>query len=74
MPPKGTTEDTNGFALQSRAFERASLKSESYRVIALLCVLAIITLLVVVRGVLTRNYVLLVGQIVVLAFVILTKL
>ena len=70
MPPKGTTEDTNGFALQSRAFERASLKSESYRVIALLCVLAIITLLVVVRGVLTRNYVLLVGQIVVLGFVI----
>ena len=69
MPQRGT-QSTNGFALESRAFERASLKSESYRVIALLCVLAIIVLLAVIRGVATQNYVLLVGQVVVLGFVI----
>ena len=56
--------------MQSRAFERASLKSESYRVIALLCVLGALALWVVIRGVVTQNYLLLVGQIVILAFVI----
>ena len=61
---------TNAFMLQSRAFERASLKSESYRVIALLCVLVVITLLVVLRGVVTQNYVLLIGQTIVLGLVI----
>jgi serine phosphatase RsbU (regulator of sigma subunit) len=70
MPQKGTNEDTNGFALQSGAFARASLKSESYRVIALLFVLAVVTFLVVLRGVVTQNYVLLVGQIIVLGLVI----
>ena len=56
--------------MQSRAFERASLKSESYRVIALLCVLGALALWVVIRGVVTQNYLLLIGQIVILAFVI----
>ena len=56
--------------MQSRAFERASLKSESYRVIALLCVLGALALWVVIRGVVTQNYSLLIGQIVILAFVI----
>jgi serine phosphatase RsbU (regulator of sigma subunit) len=56
--------------MQSRAFERASLKSESYRVIALLCVLGGLGLWVVVRGLVTQNYLLLTGQIIILAFVI----
>ena len=68
--PQKDTKSTNGFALQSGAFERASLKSESYRVVAMLCVLAAITVFVVVRGVATQNYVLLIGQIIILAFVI----
>ena len=57
-------------ALQSKAFERASLKSESYRVIALLCVLGGLTIWVVIRGLVTQNYLLLIGQLIVLAFVI----
>ena len=69
MPQKGT-QITNGFAMQSGAFERASLKSESYRVYALLFVLGVITVFVVVRGVATQNYLLLIGQIIVLALVI----
>ena len=56
--------------MQSRAFERASLKSESYRIIALLCVLGGLSLWVVIRGLVTQNYLLLIGQIVILAFVI----
>ena len=69
MPERGT-KSTNAFALQSRAFERASLKSESYRVIAMLCLVGPITLFVLLRGIATQNYALLVGQIIVLAFVI----
>ncbi|HET8781680.1 MAG TPA: PP2C family protein-serine/threonine phosphatase [Pyrinomonadaceae bacterium] len=57
-------------ALQSKAFERASLKSESYRVIALICVLVGITIFVVVRGIAMGNYLLLIAQSVVLVFVI----
>ena len=56
--------------LKSRAFERASLKSESYRVLALLFVLGAITVFALLRGIATQNYVLLIGQIVVLGFVI----
>jgi len=69
MPQKGTT-NTNARALQSRALERASLKSESYRVIALLCVLAAVTVFVILRGVATGQYLLLAGQAVVLMFVV----
>ncbi|HSE18689.1 MAG TPA: SpoIIE family protein phosphatase [Pyrinomonadaceae bacterium] len=69
MPPKGT-KTTNGYALQSSAFERASLRSESYRVIAMLCVLGATTIFVAARGVATQNYSLLIGQIIVLALVI----
>jgi serine phosphatase RsbU (regulator of sigma subunit) len=57
-------------ALQSKAFERASLKSESYRVIALLCVLVAIVIFVIARGIATQNYLLMVAQTVVLGFVI----
>ena len=54
----------------SKAFERASLKSESYRVIALLCVLVAIVIFVVARGIATQNYLLMMAQTVVLGFVI----
>jgi serine phosphatase RsbU (regulator of sigma subunit) len=54
----------------SKAFERASLKSESYRVIALLCVLVAIVIFVIARGIATQNYLLMVAQVVVLGFVI----
>src|SRR3569832_171001 len=57
-------------ALQSRAFERASLKSEKYRVVALLCVLAGILVFVVIRGVATQNYLLLLAQVIVLGLAI----
>lgn len=55
---------------QSRAFERASLKSESYRIVALLCVLGAILIFIVIRGVTMQRYLLLSGQAVVLALVI----
>jgi serine phosphatase RsbU (regulator of sigma subunit) len=54
----------------SKAFERASLKSESYRVIALLCVLVAIIIFVIARGIATQNYLLMVVQTVVLGFVV----
>ena len=69
MPQEGT-KSTNTFALKSKAFERASLKSESYRVVALLCVLVATVILVILRGAATQNYVLLIVQIGVLALVI----
>ena len=56
--------------LKSKAFETASLKSESYRVVALLCVLVATVILVIVRGAATQNYLLLIAQIGVLALVI----
>jgi len=49
-------------ALQSRAFQRASLKSESYRVVALLCILGAFLVFVILRGVATHNYLLLFVQ------------
>ena len=69
MPQNGT-KSTNTIGLKSRAFERASLKSESYRVVVLLCVLVVIAILVIVRGAATQNYLLLIVQIGVLALAI----
>ncbi|HET6978909.1 MAG TPA: PP2C family protein-serine/threonine phosphatase [Pyrinomonadaceae bacterium] len=66
MPQKGT----NTSALKSSAFERASLKSETYRVVTLLCVLVAIGVLAIVRGAATQNYLLAIGQVAVLALVI----
>jgi len=57
-------------ALQSRAFQQASLKSESYRVVALLCILAALLVFVILRGVATHNYLLLFVQAVVGALAI----
>ena len=57
-------------ALQSRAFERASLKSESQRVTALLGILVALLIFVIVRGVATENYLLLGVQAVMLLLVI----
>ena len=51
--------------MQSGAFERASLKSESYRVVALLCILGAFLVFVILRGVATHNYLLLLVQAVV---------
>ena len=56
--------------LKSKAFERASLKSEKYRVIALLFVLIGATAFVIARGLLRESYLLLIAQTVVLVFVI----
>ena len=69
MIPQRTTESAK-YDLNSRAFERAALKSESYRVFALLFVLGVIVVFAGVRGIATQNYVLLIGQIIILAFVI----
>ena len=57
-------------ALQSKAFQRASLKSESYRVVALLCILGGLLLFTIARGFVTHNYVLLSVQIAVLVLAI----
>lgn len=57
-------------ALQSKAFERASLKSESYRVIILLVLLVALTIFVIARGIATSSYLLLFAQLGVLALVI----
>ena len=56
--------------LKSKAFERASLKSEKYRVIALLFVLIGATAFVIARGLVRESYLLLIAQTVVLVFVI----
>lgn len=56
--------------LQSRAFERASLKSESQRVWVLLGVLVALLIFVVVRGLATQSYLLLGVQAILLVFVI----
>ena len=68
MPPE--TKKGEDDVLRSRAFERASLKSESYRIVALLCVLGALLVFIVVRGVATQNYLLFAAQAVVLALVI----
>jgi len=65
MPQKSANQ-----ILKSRAFERASLKSESYRVVALLCVVVALAIFAILRGLATQNYLLLIGQISVLALVI----
>lgn len=67
--PRESAKDEDDL-LRSRAFERASLKSESYRIVALLCVLGAILLFIVIRGIATQSYLLLGGQAVVLALVI----
>ena len=68
MPQEKTTTANDG--LKSRAFERASLKSESYRVLALLFVLVALTAFTILRGFVTHNYLLLSGQIIVLVLII----
>ena len=57
-------------AWQSRAFERASLKSESYRVVVLLGVLSLLAVFAIARGVIDQKYTLLIGQVIVLGLVI----
>ena len=57
-------------ALKSEAFHHATLKSESYRVIGLLCLLGALLIFAVARGVATRQVQLVVFQFIVLALVI----
>src|SRR6185369_15005226 len=57
-------------AWRTRAFKRASLKSEAYRVVGLLYVLAGAAVFVLVRGIVTKQYLLLAAQLVALGFVI----
>src|SRR5215216_5664224 len=57
-------------ALQSRSFERASLKSESQRVWALLGVLIALLIFVILRGLATQSYLLLSAQAIILVLVI----
>jgi serine phosphatase RsbU (regulator of sigma subunit) len=57
-------------ALKSEAFHHATLKSESYRVIGLLCLLGALLIFAVARGVATRQVQLVVFQLIVLALVI----
>src|SRR5215217_7257528 len=57
-------------ALQSRAFERASLKSEYQRVWALLGVLIALLVFVILRGLATQSYLLLAAQALTLVLVI----
>src|SRR5215203_1192358 len=57
-------------ALQSRAFERASLKSESQRVWTLLAVLIALLVFVILRGLATQSYLLLAAQTLTLVLVI----
>jgi serine phosphatase RsbU (regulator of sigma subunit) len=53
--------------IESGAFRRAALKSESYRVLGLLCLLGVLTLYTVVRGVSSGQFRLLLAQTVLLA-------
>jgi serine phosphatase RsbU (regulator of sigma subunit) len=55
---------------ESRAFQRATLKSESYRVVGLLCLLAAFFLFALARGLVNAQYGLLVAQTLVLLVVI----
>ncbi len=59
----------NKDALKSKAFQRAALQSESYRVGGLLCLLGALMIFVIARGLSTGNRQLLVTQIIVLALV-----
>src|ERR1700752_5207598 len=68
MPRESAKNEDDLF--RSRAFERASLKSESYRIVALLCVLGALLVFAVARGVATQNYLLSAAQAVVLALAI----
>ena len=57
-------------ALKSQAFQRAALTSESYRTTGLLCLLGTLAIFVVVRGIATGDFLLVVLQFVFLVFVI----
>ena len=59
---------------ESRAFQRATLKSESYRVVGLLCLLIAFFVFALVRGLLAAQYGLLIAQTLVLAVIIIHEL
>jgi serine phosphatase RsbU (regulator of sigma subunit) len=57
-------------ALKSRAFQNAALKSESYRLVGILCLLGAMLLFVIAQGAAAEHYILLVAQVLILALVI----
>jgi serine phosphatase RsbU (regulator of sigma subunit) len=57
-------------AIKSKAFRRAALTSESYRVVGLLCLLGVLMLFVIARGLATGERLLLAAQFIALALVI----
>ena len=69
-PVLGFEVEMTGDALESEAFQRAALTSESYRTIGLLCLLGALTIFVIARGVATGDLQLVVLQFVFLALVI----
>lgn len=56
--------------IESQAFRRATLSSESYQIVWLLCILAALTLAVIARDVAAGKFRLLYAQLVVLALAI----
>ena len=60
----------NTQSIQSEAFRRAALKSESYRIIGLLCVLGAVLVFAIVRDLVAGEFRLLVTQILLLSFAV----
>ena len=60
----------NTQSIQSEAFKRAALKSESYRIIGLLCVLGVSLVVAIVRDLVTGEFRLLVTQTLLLSFAV----
>ena len=60
----------NTHSIQSEAFRRASLKSESYRILGLLCVLCAVLVFAIVRDLVAGEFRLLVTQTLLLSFAV----
>jgi hypothetical protein len=56
--------------IESKAFQRAALKSESYRILGLLCLLGAVMLFAILRGLATGEFRLLLAQGAVLALAV----
>jgi serine phosphatase RsbU (regulator of sigma subunit) len=62
--------DMSAEAVKSKAFQRAALKSESYRIVGLLCLLGVMLVFVIGRAILTGRYLLVAIQAAALLLVI----
>jgi serine phosphatase RsbU (regulator of sigma subunit) len=56
--------------LKSKAFQQATLKSESYRVVGLLCLLGVLMIFVIARGLITRQIGVFVSELLLLAIML----